>query len=549
MNHVEIKYSYLQQKAEVTMDGEKASPYSELASILGRPFLDSAAQIIQGLDNEIYDDYVVDLYATEFQYKLLRHLAQKSEYCQGIRFHEIESLYPKAELVKRVEKICVQHGISAEHGATLKVYFSSSNSIKFPSAAFVHTDTPSADIGIFENGEPISSTVRVPIYLSDNFAIGRQNGRVVYCIPNDALPLFWEFCLLEFVERPVISECLTALRYANLSPIETVELNALKANEPAYYIGAVPAAIDQGDTSPVEFFSFPDHLYTLCVENSKIVSLQGQTISANSPGTTNIFVHKNGDEIAATIPICVIGHQYVQEIRLIPRFEYLKRNQKGQIDVVVTPMNAEDANKLVWKVSNPAVLQIDDAGRITALENGSATVTVSGHHATASIDIEVKPTLQSIRFPQQSICIKTGDTVILECDVVPADAPTENFSWDLDNGTIATINPSKYGHRCQVIASPNYEGKGNIRCYDPESKLGAICNIEVVSKTKATTAGKIALSCWMAGIMIPAILPISTIASLYGLACDSEPAHKKRYIVCAIGSVLTLLFWLMAGGI
>lgn len=257
MNHVEIKYSYLQQKAEVTMDGEKASPYSELASILGRPFLDSAAQIIQGLDNEIYDDYVVDLYATEFQYKLLRHLAQKSEYCQGIRFHEIESLYPKAELVKRVEKICVQHGISAEHGATLKVYFSSSNSIKFPSAAFVHTDTPSADIGIFENGEPISSTVRVPIYLSDNFAIGRQNGRVVYCIPNDALPLFWEFCLLEFVERPVISECLTALRYANLSPIETVELNALKANEPAYYIGAVPAAIDQGDTSPVEFSVFP----------------------------------------------------------------------------------------------------------------------------------------------------------------------------------------------------------------------------------------------------------------------------------------------------
>ncbi len=549
MNHVEIKYSYLTNNPNVWIDGEKANPYSELISVLGRPFLEGVSQIIYCLDNEIFDDYKVDLYATEFQYELLRSFAAESEYCKEICFHEIESLYPKHKLLERISAICKQSNIPFENNISMKVYWSNNDIVANLPHKFVHTTTPIADVGILANDASVSADIRTPVFFSDNYAVTRKNGRPVYFIPQSKIELFLEFCLLEYVERPAILDCLTALRYANLSSIQQTELNAIKANESAYYIGQIPAMLDQGDQLDVDFFSFPDDLYTLHVEDTNNAIYCDGMLFAKTPGTTNLNICKNGTEIIASKSICIIGHQYAQEIRLVSRFEYLLRNQKSRIDVVVIPANAEDANKLVWEVSNPDILQVSDDGSITALENGQTTVTVSGHNATASIRIEVKPVLQSLRFTPSSITMKTGDTIILECSTSPSDAPTDKFVWDLDNGTIATINPSKYGNRCQVIASANYEGKGNIRCYDPDSKLGAICNLEVLSKEKATTAGKIALSCWMAGIMLPYVLPISIIASIYGLTSDPEPAHRKRYITSAIGSVVTLLMWLMAAGL
>lgn len=549
MNHVEIKYTYFSSKPDVLIDGEKANPYSELVSILSRPFLESAPQIITCLDNEIYDDYQLDLYATKFQYEMLCNFAIQSEYCKKINYHEIESLYSKRKLIERLSSICKENNIPFQHNIPMKVYCLNSGIAKYLPNEFVHTEVPCSDVGIFSDNEPISVDVRIPALFAESLSIIRKNGRPAYTIPRNGIEDFLNFCLFEYVDRPTVLECLTALRYANLSSIQQTELTAIKTNEPAYYIGTIPSMLDQGDQLVIEFVSYPENIYSIRVENPDCVSYQGNTIFAKLPGTTSINVYKNGSEIIASKPITVVGHQYAQEIRLIPRFEYLMRNQKSRIDVVITPVNAEDANKLVWKVSDPSILQINDDGSVTALENGKATVTVSGHSATATVSIEVKPVLQSIRFSPSAITVKTGETVILACETVPADAPTDKFVWDLDNSTIATVNPSKYGNRCQVVASANYEGKGNIRCYDPDSKIGAICNLEVVSKEKATKAGKIALSCWMAGIMLPYVLPVSTIASIYGLTSDPEPAHKKRYMTCLVGSIATLLLWLVAAGL
>ena len=67
MNHIKIKYSYFSQKAELIMNGEKASPYSESVAVLNHPFLESVPNIIQSLDNEVFDDYDIYLYGKEFQ--------------------------------------------------------------------------------------------------------------------------------------------------------------------------------------------------------------------------------------------------------------------------------------------------------------------------------------------------------------------------------------------------------------------------------------------------------------------------------------------------
>lgn len=358
--------------------------------------------------------------------------------------------------------------------------------------------------------------------------------------------MFWDYIVLELITRPLVTEYLTALRYAKLNTAQKTELDSIKSNAPSYYIGDIPVSLDKGTSITIEFASFPVTAFSIRSENESILSCSDDKLTAHEGGNTFVSIINDKKEVVVQKQISVIQHQYAEEIRLIPRFEYLKRSERNHIDVIITPLNAEDANQLTWNISNPEIVQVDENGNIIALENGKATITLSGHATSATLVVEVKPILQNLNFSQQSVRLKSGETLILECNITPSDAPTENLTWELDNKTIASINPSKTGKRCQIIASTNYEGKGNVRCYDPNTKLGAICNIEVISKVKPSTAGKVALWCWLIGIIMPYLLPISIIAGIYGLSSDPEADRRTKYIICTVGSIVTLLLWFMA---
>ena len=71
MNNVCIKYTYVSTKAEIEINGEHISSYSELSSCLNTPLHICADRIIALLDEEIYDEYIISLRGYEFQYELL----------------------------------------------------------------------------------------------------------------------------------------------------------------------------------------------------------------------------------------------------------------------------------------------------------------------------------------------------------------------------------------------------------------------------------------------------------------------------------------------
>lgn len=545
MNHVEIKYSYYSIKASVTINGEEISPYSELTMTLNRPYLEGFYNIISGLDNEIFDDYQIDFYGNQFPYQLLLASSGKSEFCKEIRFHEIESLYDPINLLERLIVISEQNNITVEKSANITIY-NPANSFIPKDDYLIAVDTPKADVGIFDVSDDIPSTIRIPIIISDNISYQNIKNRVYYAIPQTEIPMFLDYIVLELIILPLIEEYITALRYVKLNTVQKTELDSIKSNAPSYYIGNIPASLDKGTSVAIEFASFPITAFSIRSENESIISCSADTLTAHEGGNTFVSIINDKNEVVVQKQISVIQHQYVENIRLIPRFEYLKRSERNHIDVIITPLNAEDANQLTWNISNPEIVQVDENGNIIALENGKATITLSGHVTSATLVVEVKPTLQNLSFSQQAVRLKSGETLILECNINPSDAPTENLTWELDNKTIASINPSKTGKRCQVIASTNYEGKGNVRCYDPNTKLGAICNIEVISKVKPSTAGKVALWCWLIGIIMPYLLPISIIAGIYGLSSDPEPDRRTKYIVCTVGSIVTLLLWFMA---
>lgn len=541
MNSVEIRYSYLSQKAQLYINGEKASPYSKVSALLGRSFIESAEHIVGSLDEEIYDEYEIDFYGSDFQYKILAGMVKNSEYCKNIRFHETDSLFSREGLIQRLKSVGENHNISVDSCESLKIYCSDDIAI---SRYFKRTDTPDADIGIFSDGSEIPSSITIPVLYGDSFCIKKIGGRNCCVLPADGLDIFFEYCETEFIVRPLVAEYLTACKYTQLDDSEQVELEAIKSNSPAYYIGDIPQTMDVGETFGVKFECFPEHSFSLKSVAPNILSCTDCKITASNAGSGSVIVTDGNGDTVLSRAISVIEHRYAEEIRLVPRFEYLKRSERNIIDVIVTPYNAEDTDELVWSISNPKVLQADDSGNVIALEEGKTAITVAGKRVSASLTVEVKPALQGLKFDEQSVRIKNGETVILECSVIPQNAPTENLTWEIDNKTIASINPSKNGRRCQVTGATGYEGKGNIRCYDPYSKLGAICNIEVISKVKHTWVGTLTLICMLIGFFFPVLSAASICLGVYGLVQDAEESHRARYIVCSVISVLTIIIWL-----
>lgn len=248
----------------------------------------------------------------------------------------------------------------------------------------------------------------------------------------------------------------------------------------------------------------------------------------------------------------LIEHQYATNIKIISHFEYLKINERNYVDVIVEPANAEDKDKLLYDVSDRSIIKYEN-GQITALKEGSAILRVKGKKCVGTLRVQVKSSLNQVILEQTSITLRNGTSTILQCSVLPQNVETEHLVWELDNRNIVSINPSRDKMKCQINASESFIGKGNIRCYDQRTGIGAICNIEVVSKIEHTWAGTMALLCMLFGMLFGCFLPALSVVlllvsigfSIYGLIEDKEISHHNRYIMCTVIGALTLIVWIV----
>lgn len=547
MNKILIKYTHFSAAAEVLINNEPISPYSEISSLLGKNFFDYAAKLIGSFDKEIYDDYTIELNGNQFQFDILCRLSEDSEYCKNVSLSKINDSFSIRRTRSVLADICRCYGIE-ETAAAPELYISSSCNAANSLPEFKIKNVPEAAVGLFDEADEIPDTIKYPVILSYKYDVRQTGHKTVFIIPKERISELFEQLEYEFVLLPQISSMLMALKYTNLSDEHKAKLDYYLHGKPSFIISGIKTSLDKGEAVKIDLISFPDDYFTVISSDVSVVNINGNMLNAIGSGTADILVIDKDHREHKRFGISVIEHNYVESIRLIPRFDYLKRNDRNVIDMVASPIGAEDYSQLVWSVSDPGILNIDSNGNVIALNEGKVTVTVKGRKASDSIIVEVKPQLQKIYFPAQSIRLKGGETYIIDCRTVPENAPIDALQWELDNRNIASINPSKNGLRCQVIASSSYEGKGNIKCYDANTRLGAICNLEVVSKIKPNSLGKAALTCLLLGIIIPFLLPVSSITSIAGLIKDEESDHKKRYILCLIFSTIFLIVWLSALG-
>jgi len=127
--------------------------------------------------------------------------------------------------------------------------------------------------------------------------------------------------------------------------------------------------------------------------------------------------------------------------------------QTSQLVPSILPATASNKN-VNWISSNTSVATVSNTGIITAIANGSATITTTtvDQAKSASVSVSVIAATYSISLNVSSLVLNPTQTSQLVPTVLPTNAPNKNVNWSSSNTSVATVSGSGL---IQAVANGN----------------------------------------------------------------------------------------------
>ncbi len=113
-----------------------------------------------------------------------------------------------------------------------------------------------------------------------------------------------------------------------------------------------------------------------------------------------------------------------------------------QLSATVLPSNASDKT-LTWASSKQSVATVSSNGMVTALSEGSSTITVTAGDKSASCKVTVEKKVipvTSISLSKTELSLIEGDEETLAATVKPDDATDKTVKWESSDRSIASVN-------------------------------------------------------------------------------------------------------------
>ncbi|MDY6002660.1 MAG: Ig domain-containing protein [Candidatus Cryptobacteroides sp.] len=201
---------------------------------------------------------------------------------------------------------------------------------------------------------------------------------------------------------------------------------------------------------------------------------RGNTVKvrATSKANTSIYAEKSVSVTYYAATVAVTG------VSLSKTSISLAEGGSETLLATVSPANA--TNKAVtWSSSNDSVATVDANGKVTAVNAGTATITVrtvdGGKTATCNLTVTaVTVAVTGVSLSKTSLSLAEGGSQTLLATVSPANATNKAVTWSSSNDSVATVDAS--GKVTAVKA-----GTATITVRTVDGGKTATCNLSVTA--------------------------------------------------------------------
>lgn len=202
--------------------------------------------------------------------------------------------------------------------------------------------------------------------------------------------------------------------------------------------------------------------------NKKVATVNSSgKVTAVGNGTCTITATaKDGSKKKATCKITVkIAKVKVKKLTMYPMPPIVELTRRGgtcQLMAVASPANASN-QAVSWKSSNTKVAKVNGSGKVTAVGNGTCTITAttkdgSNKKATCKVRVNIKKVVltQKIDLSEGPFTMrKIGNSMYLSGSIIPANVTDPTLRWYSSNPSVATVYEYDYTTDTSVTAVSN----------------------------------------------------------------------------------------------
>ena len=165
-----------------------------------------------------------------------------------------------------------------------------------------------------------------------------------------------------------------------------------------------------------------------------IVDEETGVVTAKKEGEAQVGkILADGREILCTIKVS----GYAVKQITIEGTQEMRIGETQNLKLSITPTEAQDDAKVTWKSDRPEILSVDETGKVTAHQSGSATITATADSVQGKLTISVNPNLTALKIVPDSMKMFVGDSIAVQIETTPADANLDALQWKSDNAEIA----------------------------------------------------------------------------------------------------------------
>lgn len=121
----------------------------------------------------------------------------------------------------------------------------------------------------------------------------------------------------------------------------------------------------------------------------------------------------------------------------------MKKGQSFTLKTKVTTSGKKVSKAVSYKSSNEKIVKVTKKGKLKALKNGKATITVTSKadkKKKATIKVIVKTPVTKVKLDQKEISLTEGETAVVKATVSPKKATIKKVSYKSSNKAVAKVN-------------------------------------------------------------------------------------------------------------